>query len=60
MSQLSFLSGKERSWSVSELTRYLRQLVESDYVMTRPDTRIVAKDWFEANVPANERVVVDM
>jgi exodeoxyribonuclease VII large subunit len=33
MSQLSFLSGRERTWSVSELTRYLRQLIESDYRM---------------------------
>jgi hypothetical protein len=35
-------------------------LVETNYVMTRADTRVDAKTWFEANVPSNERVVIDM
>jgi hypothetical protein len=36
------------------------QLVETDVVMTRGDTRADALRWFEANVPADSRVVLDM
>ena len=36
------------------------QLVETDATMTRGDTRIEALRWFEANVPADERVLIDM
>jgi hypothetical protein len=36
------------------------QLVETDLAMTREDTRAEALRWFEANVPADSRVVLDM
>jgi hypothetical protein len=35
-------------------------LVETDLSMTREDTRIEALRWFEANVPADQRVIIDM
>jgi dolichyl-phosphate-mannose-protein mannosyltransferase len=36
------------------------ELVETDVTMTRGDTRIEALRWFEAHVPADERVLIDM
>jgi len=36
------------------------ELIEADYTMTREDTRVAALRWFEARVPADERVVIDM
>jgi hypothetical protein len=36
------------------------RLVETDYAMTRSDTRLDATAWFESHVPAGERVVIDM
>lgn len=36
------------------------QLVETDITMTRGDTRAEALRWFEARVPADSRVVLDM
>ena len=36
------------------------QLVETDYTMTRGDTRAEALRWFERHVPADSRVVLDM
>jgi hypothetical protein len=35
-------------------------LIETDVSMTRGDTRIDALRWFEAHVPGDERVVIDM
>jgi hypothetical protein len=35
-------------------------LVRTDAAMTRDDTRVQSLRWFEANVPAGERVVIDM
>lgn len=35
-------------------------LAETDWSMGRPDTREVSLAWFERNVPAGERVVIDM
>lgn len=35
-------------------------LIETDVTMTRGDTRIDGLRWFEAHVPADERVVIDM
>jgi hypothetical protein len=35
-------------------------LVETDWTMRRSDTRVEALRWFEANVPARSRVVLDM
>lgn len=35
-------------------------LIEDDLTMTRDDTRVEALRWFEANVPENSRVVLDM
>jgi hypothetical protein len=36
------------------------RLFEDDLTMTREDTRVVALRWFEANVPPDSRVVLDM
>ena len=36
------------------------RLIEADLSMTRGDTRIEALRWFEANVPPDQRVVIDM
>jgi hypothetical protein len=36
------------------------RLVEADVSMTRGDTRIDALRWFEAHVPADQRVLIDM
>jgi hypothetical protein len=36
------------------------ELVETDYTMTREDTREVSLRWFESHVPENEKVVIDM
>jgi hypothetical protein len=38
----------------------LLALIENDFLMTRPDTLILAKRWFEERVPENERVALDM
>ena len=35
-------------------------LIETDLSMTRGDTRIDSLRWFEAHVPADQRVVIDM
>lgn len=35
-------------------------LIEQDYTMTQGDTRIESLRWFEANVPFDDRVVIDM
>ena len=36
------------------------ELAETDWTMTREDTRVAALRWFEAHVPADEKVVIDM
>lgn len=36
------------------------ELAETDYTMTRDDTRIEAKRWFEAHAAPDDRVVIDM
>ena len=36
------------------------RVIEDGVTMTRDDTRVEALRWFEANVPADARVVVDM
>jgi hypothetical protein len=36
------------------------ELIETDFTMTRVDTRIEALRWFESHVPADQRVVLDM
>jgi hypothetical protein len=38
----------------------LAELVETDWTMTREDTRVAALRWFEAHVPEDEKVVIDM
>ncbi len=38
----------------------LLDLLETDLTMTRGDTRIESLRWFEGNVPADERVLIDM
>ena len=35
-------------------------LVETDYTMTRDDTRVESKRWFEAHAAPGDRVVIDM
>ncbi len=34
-------------------------LVRTDYEWTKPDTRILAKDWMESNVPAGAKILMD-
>jgi len=34
-------------------------LVRHDYEFTRPDTRIVAKEWIERNVPPDSKILMD-
>jgi dolichyl-phosphate-mannose-protein mannosyltransferase len=36
------------------------QLIETEWTMTRADTRVDALHWFEAHVPAGEPVLIDM
>ena len=36
------------------------ELVETDYTMTRDDTRVESKRWFEAHAGQDDRVVIDM
>jgi hypothetical protein len=33
---------------------------ESDWTMTREDTRAAAPRWFESRVPEDEKVVIDL
>ena len=35
-------------------------LIETDYTMTRDDTRVESKRWFEAHAAGDDRVVIDM
>ena len=34
-------------------------LVRQDYEWTQPDTRVIAKEWIEANLPAGSRILMD-
>jgi hypothetical protein len=34
-------------------------LIQQDYTWTRPDTRVIAKDWIEANIPAGAKFLMD-
>jgi len=34
-------------------------LIRQDYEWTKPDTRVVAKEWIEANLPAGSRILMD-
>ena len=34
-------------------------LIRQDYEWTKPDTRLVAKEWIEANLPAGSRILMD-
>lgn len=34
-------------------------LIRQDYEWTKPDTRVVAKDWIEANLPAGSKILID-
>ena len=34
-------------------------LVQANYTFTRPDTRVMAKDWIEANVPSGSKILMD-
>lgn len=36
------------------------ELAETDWTMTREDTRVAALRWFETHVPEDDRVVIDM
>jgi hypothetical protein len=36
------------------------ELIETDYTMTRADTRVESKRWFEAHASPDDRVVIDM
>lgn len=37
----------------------LAALVYQDYMWTKPDTRVVAKEWIEANVPSGAKILMD-
>jgi hypothetical protein len=34
-------------------------IVRDDYTLSKPDTRVLAKQWIEANVPAGSRILMD-
>ena len=36
------------------------ELIETDYTMTRADTRVESKRWFETHAAPDDRVVIDM
>jgi hypothetical protein len=44
---------------VGALTMPLLASIRHDILLTRTDTRTLAKEWIEANVPANARIAVD-
>jgi hypothetical protein len=37
----------------------LMAVVYQDYMWTRPDTRVVAKEWIEANIPSGAKILAD-
>ena len=37
----------------------LLALIRQDYMFTRPDTRVLAKEWIEANVPSGSKILID-
>jgi 4-amino-4-deoxy-L-arabinose transferase-like glycosyltransferase len=37
----------------------LMALVRQNYVWTKPDTRVLAKEWIEANIPAGSKILMD-
>ncbi len=37
----------------------LRQSVQHDWLLTQTDTRTIAKDWIEANIPAGAKIAAD-
>lgn len=37
----------------------LYALIEQDFMWTRPDTRVLGKNWIEENVPADSRILID-
>ena len=37
----------------------LMAVVYQDYMWTRPDTRLVAKEWIEANIPSGAKILLD-
>ncbi|MBI4307252.1 MAG: glycosyltransferase family 39 protein [Chloroflexi bacterium] len=41
------------------VTQPLLQVAQQDYTRTQKDTRTVAKEWIEANVPAGAKVLMD-
>ena len=57
--------GRAAAWLVPGLTVALclpglLTLIETDYTMTRDDTRVESKRWFEAHAAQDDRVVIDM
>jgi 4-amino-4-deoxy-L-arabinose transferase-like glycosyltransferase len=41
------------------ITIPLLTLIRDDYMLTRPDTRVLAKDWIETNIPQNSKILMD-
>jgi Dolichyl-phosphate-mannose-protein mannosyltransferase len=41
------------------ITLPLTAVVYQDYMWTRPDTRLVAKEWTEANIPSGAKILLD-
>jgi hypothetical protein len=37
----------------------LLALIRQDYMFTRPDTRVLAKDWIEKNIPSGSKILID-
>jgi 4-amino-4-deoxy-L-arabinose transferase-like glycosyltransferase len=37
----------------------LFRIVRDDYMLTKPDTRIVAKEWIESHVPSGAKILMD-
>ena len=35
------------------------RIAKHDYLMTRPDTRTVAKEWIEANIPSGTKILIE-
>lgn len=63
-SQAVHFVGRGRWWiralglgSVAALPFFL--LVQHDFLCTRPDTRVLAKQWVEANAPAGAKILMD-
>src|SRR5690606_36573664 len=56
--------GRGRPWAIAAGVVVISafpvvSLLKHNYMWTRPDTRVIAKDWIEANVPSGAKVLMD-